>query len=210
MLCRLELLQMSFTFTHMSVGIFRSTVCVLASDLPDFGQDFSQRCAIATKLVGDHNLGFILKSSQETLEELLSCFFVTVIRYENVQLNAILINRSPQVLLLTLNFEEDFVKVPGCSWARSSFLDLSSKVRSKFTAPVSDCFVANDDATPENKFRNFAQAQAKTMIKPNSVANDLNGETVAWIEAIAHRESPGKYQNVNDLLNPTLFELSGT
>jgi hypothetical protein len=48
------------------------------------------------------------------------------------------------------------------------------------------------------------------MIKPNSVANDLNGETVAWIEAIAHRESPGKYQNVNDLLNPTLFELSGT
>lgn len=86
---------MTFAFTYMSVGIFRSTLCVLASNMPGLGKNFSERCAIATKPVGDHNLGFILKSSQESLEELLGCFFVAVIRYGNVQLNAILINRSP-------------------------------------------------------------------------------------------------------------------
>ena len=188
---RLELLQMAFSLSHVSVRIFRAHVRRLVRNMLDLGKDVAERSSIAAKLVSDNDCRLVPETSQQPLEELLRRFLVTSVRDEDVKFDTILINRTPQVLLLTFYLKEDLIEVPDASGLWSFLLDLGGKVRSEIEAPFPDSFMADHDAPLQEKVTNISQAQAKAVIKPDGVSNDFDGESVARIKAVAHRGSSG-------------------
>jgi hypothetical protein len=142
--------------------------------------NFGLRRWIAAQLIGDdlarHRVG-----TQHTLEESFSRSFVAPFLHLNVELDAMLVYRTPQQIRLATKRDEHLVKVPCATWLASRRFDPVSEVLAKLIAPASDRLVCHGHTALEKQFLNVAQAQLKAEIPAHSATDDLGWETVTVI-----------------------------
>ena len=100
--------------------ILGSVVRVPTRPMPNIGQDRSLSDAIAAQTVCDEASWLVLRPVQQMLEEPLGSCAVSAALYQNVQHNAVLIHRSPQIVQHAPDADEHLIEVPSVSWLRPS------------------------------------------------------------------------------------------
>jgi hypothetical protein len=92
-----------------------------------------------------------------------------------------LINRPPKIVLLVVDFDEDFLDVKGIT-ITSIFSFQSAGVNStEFDAPEADRFAADSDASLGKEIFDIAVAQIETIVEPDGAGNDIEWESMALI-----------------------------
>jgi len=134
---------------------------------------------IAAQLVG-HDLARRLgASSQHSPEKPFGSRLVATLLQQNIELDAMLIDCSPQQIRLAAQRNEHFVKVPSRARLATRSLNTMRKARAEFIAPAPDCFVTDDHSALKQQLFNVAQAQRKAKIPAYSATDDGSREAVA-------------------------------
>jgi hypothetical protein len=92
-----------------------------------------------------------------------------------------MIHRTPEILLLAVDSNEDFVQVPNIAKAALAPLQFSGIVRTELLTPESNRFIRDDDSTFGEKILNVSEAQTETMVIPDGIADDFWRETMTVI-----------------------------
>jgi hypothetical protein len=93
---------------------------------------------------------------------------------------AIQIYSAPQVMLLTLDLDEDFIDVERVATALMLSFQPTSINSSEFDTPETDCFSADDDASFYEEIFNIAMTKVEAIIKPDGVGNDVKWGAPSW------------------------------
>ena len=75
--------------------ILGAVVPPLVPAVSDAWHDFSSCRAVALKLIGDDQSGYVLQRLQELAEELLGCSFISAALHKDIQYLAILVHCPP-------------------------------------------------------------------------------------------------------------------
>jgi hypothetical protein len=104
---------------------------------------------------------------------------------------AVLIHGTPEILLLPVDSNEDFVQVPNISEAALTPLQFSGIARTELLAPESYRFIRHDDSALGEKVLDIPEAQTETMVSPDRIADDFWRESMTVIArpVVLHRTS---------------------
>ena len=144
--------------------------------------DFSFRRAVALQLVGDDHPRHVLQTLQQLAEEALGGFLIPATLHQDIQDVAILVNGSPQVMILATDLDEYFIEVPLVARAGTSSTQLISVCLAELQAPFSNRLIGNDYPTHSHYFFNVAVAESEAEVKPHCVADDLRREAMTAVE----------------------------
>jgi hypothetical protein len=165
------------------VGVFRAVIEIAVLPMLDAGQGLALSRPVAPQLVGNDDSGYVGEALEEFPKELLRSRLVPPALYEDIEHVAILVDRPPQIMALSVNGEEDFIQMP---FVPRSGLSATSRMRiglAKLAAPVPHGFVRQGDATCRPQLLDIAIAEGKAVVQPHAVADDLRREsvTLVWI-----------------------------
>ena len=96
---------------------------------------------VAAQLVGDETTGFLALAPQESPKESPSRPAVPTRLDENIDQIAVLIDRTPEILALTVDRHEDFVQEPRIAESTLSAFQAPRVVRAELPAPLPDRLV---------------------------------------------------------------------
>jgi len=100
---------------------------------------------------------------------------------ENIYHVSILIDSTPQILPLSPNCYEQFIHVPDVAQATLSVPDHAGILATEFPTPLSNGFVGNCDPALCQQVFNISKAQAESVVKPNSMADDIRWKSMSVI-----------------------------
>jgi hypothetical protein len=184
--CRFEATHFSFPFPGVLVRDFSSIVFVLRGSMCDGWKDLSVRSRIGTELVGDQLQRWPALVFQGPAKEAFGGSLVSMARDQDVEDVAILIDRSPKIMALAADRDEQLVHMPDVAEPTLLPPQGTSICWSKLPAPGPNRFVRHRDATFGKEIFNIAKAEREAMIQPNGVADDLRRKPVAAIQGF-HR-----------------------
>lgn len=95
------------------------------------------------------------QSSKESFRGVL----ITVRLYQDVDHVAVLIHGTPEILLLAVDSNEDFVQVPNIAEAALMPLQFSDIVRTELLTPESNRFIRDDDSAFGEKILDIPKTQ---------------------------------------------------
>jgi hypothetical protein len=104
---------MIFLLPRGLVRHFRSIVRIDVIDVCDGRHDRAMSGAIASEFVGDQPSRFTALAFEKTAEEAYRGFLVASPLDQNINRVAVLINRTPKIVLVTLNRDKHLIKIPG-------------------------------------------------------------------------------------------------
>ena len=116
---RLESAHRPFPLAGRLVGIFRAVVEVSMLSVFHARQDLPLGGLVALELVCDDHPRDVRQALEQLAEAFLGRVLVASTLHEDVEDIAVLIDRSPQVLGLAIDLEENFVGVPFIARLRS-------------------------------------------------------------------------------------------
>lgn len=119
-----------------------SVICILACIVNRVWDELSMCGAIAFQLIGHYFPGFIIMILQQALEKALGRLAVASCLQKPIDHLSVLINSSPQVLLLTLDFHEHFVDEKCISKSLMSTLQGFDVFGSKLVTPQTNKLIA--------------------------------------------------------------------
>jgi hypothetical protein len=102
--------------------------------------------AIALQFIGDENARHIQQPLQETLEEALRRPGAAAGLHQNVKHDAVLIDGAPEIMLFTVDPNEDLVQAPFVTGPGSAPTKLVREARAKLQTPPADALIRNKDA----------------------------------------------------------------
>jgi hypothetical protein len=111
----------------------------------------------------------------------LGCKLIATGLDENINHVTILVDSPPQILSLTLDIHEQFIQVPCVRQATLSSPESPGVFNTKLPTPLSDGFVADDDPTLCQEVFHISEAQAESVVEPNSMADDIRRKSVSAI-----------------------------
>jgi hypothetical protein len=83
-------------------------------------QDLAFRSPITLQLIGDDHARNVVQPFEQLAEKSLSGLFVAVALYKDIEHISVLIHRSPQILSLATDAEEDLIQVPYVATAKAT------------------------------------------------------------------------------------------
>jgi hypothetical protein len=101
--------------------------------------------------------------------------------HQNVDHVAVLIHGTPQILLLAVDSNENFIQVPVVAQPSLSSLQSPSIVRTELMTPLPDRLIRDDDSSLGQKILDVSKTQAEAMVSPDRIADDLARETIAGV-----------------------------
>ncbi len=179
---RLESTHLAFLLPGVLVGDFNSVVLVLPGSMGDGWENLSVRSRIASELVGNELQRWPLLVLQDLAKEAFGGSLVSVARDQDIEDITILINRSPKIMALAADRDEQLVHVPDVTETASSPPQGAGIRGSKLPAPGSNRFVGHHDATLSEKVLDIAKAESEPMVQPNGMADDLGWKAVPSIQ----------------------------
>ncbi len=150
-------------------------------DLPDRGP-------VAAKLVGMDDLWDIVFPQQSGQEGLRS-FSVSVPLKENIEHEAVLVDRPPQPMPEAIDARTDLVQMPAGTPTGFLLAKVFSKEGSEFEAPFAEGFVTDLSAALVEQFPNVSVTQGKAVVQRDRVLDDGHWETVAVGFRVGHGPS---------------------
>jgi hypothetical protein len=130
---------------------------------------------ITAQLIRHDLSGFTTMASHQSLEEPHCCCSISLCLEKHIYYFAILINSSPEIMLLTIDLYEHFIDKE-CV-AVSSVLSLQTPCifGTEFNTPQSDGFIADSDTSFGKEIFNVTLAEVETIIEPNCVGGISGG-----------------------------------
>ena len=186
--CRFEATHLAFLLPGMLVGNFSAVVVVGPASVGDGGEDLPVRRRIASQLVGDELQRGPALVFQDLAKEALGSSSVSVAGDQDVEHVAILIHRSPKIMALAADRDEQLVHVPDVPQSTLSPPQRAGVFRSKLPAPGSNGFVGDSDATLRQEVLHVAEAEREAMVESHGMADDFGRKAVASIQR-SHRSS---------------------
>jgi hypothetical protein len=101
---------------------------------------------------------------------------------QNVDHVPVLIHGAPQIPLLSVDSNEDFIQMPVIAQPSLSSLQSPGIVETELLTPLPDGFIGYDDAALGEKIFDIPETQAEAMISPHRIADDL-----AWCAETSYR-----------------------
>ena len=178
---RLEALHLPLSSPSGSMRILGSIIQVPAGPMPDVRKYRSVSDSIAAQTVRDEAPRLVFQPVQQALEETLGSGPVPPLLHQDVQHDAMLIHRSPQIVQHAPDADEHLVEVPGVSRLRPAPAQPAGKVGTELQAPVPDTFMSHYDAALRQDQLDVAQAQAEDVVQPDRVADDLRREPMPGV-----------------------------
>ena len=124
---------------HVVLALPRRTMRVFTpvievATLPVFhpGQDLPLRRTIAFELIGNDHPWHVLQALEQLTEKLLRRVRVAAALYQDIHHVVVLVDSAPQVMTVTVDGQEDFIKMPLVPWLGASTLQLIRVVLPKF------------------------------------------------------------------------------
>jgi hypothetical protein len=157
----------------------------------NLGKELAVCHAVAAQLISDDYTRHILKALQQPSKESFGGFGIPPWLNEYVEYNAVLIHRTPKVMLHALDPDEHLIKVPLVTGPRTAAAQSAREGLAELLAPAPDGLVRDDNATLSQKQFDISQAEAEHVIQPDSVADDLGGKAMAivWVGWRLHAAS---------------------
>ena len=128
---------------------------------------------VAAQLVGHEPHGFLSLTLQQSAKESPRCTPVPTGLYEDVDQVTVLIHRAPEILALTVDRHEDFVQEPRIAELTLSTPQPPGVIGAELPAPLPNGFVRHDDAAFGQQILDIPEAQAVSVVEPDSVADDV-------------------------------------
>jgi hypothetical protein len=154
---------------------------IAALPMLNLGKQLALSDAIAAQLVGHDDARLILQTLQQSLEKALCGIGVTAWLNQDVEHNPILVDGAPEVVLNTLDPDENLIQVPFIAWPRPPVAHAIGERRGKILAPAPDCLVGDNDAALSQNKLNIPQTEAEDVVQPDGVADNLGGEPMAIV-----------------------------
>jgi|GEM_PF-1624076 len=177
----LEPAHPSFSLAGRLVRILGAVIGPALGAVLATGQHLSVSRSITPQFVGHQDAWSITLLLEEFAEELKSRTFIAPTLEQDVQDLPVLIYRPEQVMYPPLNLEEDFIYMPLRANIPLPLADRANITRAEFTAPITNGFIANRDATLGQHLFDVTVAQGESVIEPNSMANNLRRKAVALV-----------------------------
>src|SRR3984893_8804627 len=138
---------------------------------------------------------------EELAEKACGGFLVAPALDENIKNEAVLVDGTPEPMLLPGEADDNLIEVPFVATARCSPTDAVGEFPAEFEAPLPDRLVRHRDAASSQHLLDHAQAQREPKIQPYRVADDLSGVAMAGVNLGWRRphparlpDQPGSYQ----------------
>jgi len=116
------------------MGLLSPIILILLGTVDRLRDELTVSNTIASQFIGHDLPGFTAMTAQEPFEEAFCSSSVTPGLQKNINYFAILIHGSPQVMLLAVNFDEDFIDVEGIAIASVLPLQAAGINRSELDA----------------------------------------------------------------------------
>jgi hypothetical protein len=178
---RLESLHAPLPLTGGLVGILRTVVEVAVLAMFDAGQEFPLRGTVALELIGHDDPRDVLAPFEELAEELLRGFLVPPALHQDIEDMTVLIDGPPQIVPLTTDREKDLIQMPLVTLLRAPAPELIGILLAEFATPFPDGFVRDDHAADEQEFFHIAVTEAKPVVQPDAMADNLGWKTVMLV-----------------------------
>ena len=100
---------------------------------------------------------------------------------QNVDRITVLINGTPQIVLLAANLDKYFIEMPGIAQSTLAFLQNSGVLRSKSVAPLTNRFIRNLDPALGQEIFDNPKTETESVVEPNCVADDFRWESMSVV-----------------------------
>src|SRR3954451_11917777 len=144
---RLEALHDPLSSSRRLVGILRPVVEAFVLAVLDAGHDLPLGGTVAAQLVGDQHTRRLPLLLHELAQQAFGGFLVAPALDQDIENEALLVNRAPEPVLLAGDGDDDLVEVPFVAAARGTSTDAVGEFAAEFQAPLPDRLVGHRDAT---------------------------------------------------------------
>jgi hypothetical protein len=132
--------------------------------MPNIWQDLALRNTVAAKTIRDQTSRFVLQSLEQPLEETLGGICVPPILHQDVEHDAVLVHRTPEIVQLTVDPDEHLIQVPDVAWSWPAPAEPLGELRPELSAPSADALVGHKHAPFGQDQLDIPQAQAEHVI----------------------------------------------
>jgi hypothetical protein len=143
---RLEPLHDPLSSSGRLMGVFGPVVEALVLAMLDPGHDLALGRGVALELVGDQHPRGSTLLLEELAEQAFGGLLVAPALDENIEIEAILVDGTPQPILLPGDADDDLIEMPFVATARRSPTDAVGEFPAEFEPPLPDCLVCHRDA----------------------------------------------------------------
>ena len=172
------------------MGDFGAVVRVLGRVVGDQEHDVPMCDSVAAQLVGHQTHGVLSLTLQEFPKESPRRAPVPTRLDEDMDQVTVLVNRTPEILALTVDCDEDFVQEPRVSESTLSALQRPGVVGAELPAPLPNGFVRHDDAPFGQQIFDIPEAQTVSVVQPHGVADDVRRKAMPKVTG-SSRVHPG-------------------
>src|SRR5690349_8084677 len=118
--------------------VLRSVVQVSTGSMLHIGQYLTTRNPVAAQAIGDDTLRLVLQADEQALEEALGRRRVPPVLDQDIERDAVLVHRAPEIARLAVDAQENLIEVPGVARLRSAPARLAGEVGAECEAPLPD------------------------------------------------------------------------
>jgi len=161
---------------HVGLGFGVDIIAVL-----DRWHHGPMRGIIISQFIGDHPAGLTALAFAETAKEAHRRLLVASPLHQASNHVAVLVDRSPQILLFALEGHKHFIKMPRITQPTLSRLQCPRVRRSTLPAPWANGFVGDGDAWFRQSLFDFTEPEAEAMREPDGMTANFGRKTVSLI-----------------------------
>src|ERR1700726_2236765 len=169
------------------MGVFGAVIEALVLSMLDPGHDLPLGRGVALQLVGDEHTRGSTLLLEELAEQAVGGLLVVLALDENIKNEAVLVDGTPEPMLLPGEADDNLIEVPFVGPARRSPTDAVGEFPAEFEAPLPDRLVRHRDTASGQHLLDHAQAQREPKIQPYRVADDLSGVAMAGVNRVSRR-----------------------
>ncbi len=162
-----------FSLASRLVRILRPIVQPSMLAMLDTRQYLTLGSPVACKLIGNNHVRCVRAAFQESAEELPCCGLVSPALHTDVEHDALLVNRSPEIVLFAVDLQEAFIQVPLVSKLRTSAPKFVGILLTELPRPPSHGFIAEHNAASRYPFLDISEAQREPEVEPHSMRDDV-------------------------------------
>ena len=185
-----ESLLLSFLTPCGTVRLFDHVVApgrgnhLLVVDVDQTG-DLPDRGPVAPQLIGVNDLRDVV-FTQESRQEGLCSFRVAVPLKENVEHEAVLVDRSPKPVADAVHGRTHLVQMPPGTPPGFPVAQFFCEEGSEFNAPLAEGLVADLNAALVEQFLDIPVTQGKSVVQPDGMLDDGHWKSVAVGLEVGH------------------------
>ena len=128
------------------MGVFGPVIEAFVLPVRDPGHDLPLGSGIALQLVGDEHTGGSTLLLEELAEQAFGGLLVAPALNEDIENEAVLVDGTPEPMLLPGDADDNLIEVPFVATARRSPPDAIGEFSAEFKAPLPDRLVRHRDA----------------------------------------------------------------